>query len=60
MKICVLTKNIIYGIEVDDAERKTLKNCLNYCYHRLKKHSLTGLHVTGEDIKTVDRLRKGL
>ena len=38
----------------------TLKNCLDYCCHRLRRHPEAGLHRTGCTLEEVDELRKSL
>lgn len=46
------------AIVLDETERKKLKHCLNYCYHRLMEHEHTGLTKTGVDEVFVDYMRK--
>jgi hypothetical protein len=37
---------------------QTLRNCLNYCRHRLKKHQNTGLHKIGCQLEFVEQLER--
>lgn len=39
-------------------ETQTLKNCLDYCRHRLKKHQNTGLYKAGCRLEFVEELER--
>ena len=54
--ISVENKALVFNEE----ERRKLKFCIDYCWHRLEKHQNTGLHKVKMDIPFVDRLRKQL
>jgi hypothetical protein len=41
-------------------ESQTLRNCLDYCRHRLKKHQNTGLHKIGCQLEFVEELERTL
>lgn len=50
----------VYYITLSERERTRLLECLNYCYHRLFKHTGTGLHRINMDRDWVDNFRKTL
>jgi len=42
---------------LEDKDIEVIKNCLNYCYHRLKYHKKTGIHKI-VSLEEVNRLRR--
>jgi len=44
----------------DSTEKKKLRQCLNYCWHRLTKHERCGLRSIGVTEKFVEYMRKNI
>ena len=49
----------MYEYVLEDQDIKVIKECLNYCFHRLTNHSHVGIFgIVG--VKQINRLRKEL
>ena len=47
-------------IRISENDVLTIKNCLNYCKHRLRKHVYCGLTKTGCQVEHIEKVLENL